>query len=375
MAIAALRVVMGQLPTDTYPALKVALRPSPRRSTCAASAALSLAASWFPEATPSAAAVAAATSRSLRRSCRRSVIRLVTGHGSNPTAAASALAVAVRQQPRTMATRAVALAAGRALLRDGRAIGSQPTQQSIARLALAIMAGRASPDVAAALIAVSKPRARPIARRTTCRSTCGAVARLPPAFVEPPDSSALTNCQVLGSDSYSPFLCADTSVCVIQPLLPPIPLAYTTGTLWQKPEDMRVVDALVDETRASQSAEFGIVALGDAVGQAAQNAVAAAWRVCPLTLERRLRQSAPLLHDLQQVSVVCTAWAHCVNQQGWPSTYIYLYNESGSKAELQRRYFDSKRQLLATDWLRCMTNSIRAPSLEVVVRGIAAFIP
>ncbi|CAE8637751.1 unnamed protein product [Polarella glacialis] len=74
-------------------------------------------------------------------------------------------------------------------------------------------------------------------------------------------------------------------------------------------------------------------------------------QLSPRSFESRLRHSAPLLQDLQQVAAVSQNWAHRANADGWPAAHNYLYQEPGSRGDLQQRYTDSMRTLLVKDWL------------------------
>ena len=96
----------------------------------------------------------------------------------------------------------------------------------------------------------------------------------------------------------------------------------------------------------------------------------------PRTFENRLRRSAPIFHDLQQVSAVSPVWAQRANIQGWPAAHAYLYQGPGTKAELRERYSVSKRQLVVTEWIRAYSNTfnVQQNGADVVSR-IAAFMP
>eukprot|EP00933_Yihiella_yeosuensis_P069295 TRINITY_DN7567_c3_g1_i1.p1 TRINITY_DN7567_c3_g1~~TRINITY_DN7567_c3_g1_i1.p1 ORF type:complete len:196 (-),score=34.01 TRINITY_DN7567_c3_g1_i1:59-646(-) len=75
-------------------------------------------------------------------------------------------------------------------------------------------------------------------------------------------------------------------------------------------------------------------------------------QISPRTFEYRLRRSAPMLQDLQQVAAVSADWKHRIESVGWAAAHRYLYQVPGTKLELQQRYTSSMAQLLVKDWLR-----------------------
>mmetsp|Transcript_91721 Transcript_91721/g.163247 ORF Transcript_91721/g.163247 Transcript_91721/m.163247 type:complete len:175 (+) Transcript_91721:40-564(+) len=74
-------------------------------------------------------------------------------------------------------------------------------------------------------------------------------------------------------------------------------------------------------------------------------------QLSPRTFESRLRVSAPILQDLQQVAAVSQTWSQRIERSGWPAAHAYLYQEPGTKDVLKERYTDSMRALLVKDWL------------------------
>mmetsp|Transcript_52774 Transcript_52774/g.109123 ORF Transcript_52774/g.109123 Transcript_52774/m.109123 type:complete len:166 (+) Transcript_52774:47-544(+) len=96
-----------------------------------------------------------------------------------------------------------------------------------------------------------------------------------------------------------------------------------------------------------------------------------ASKLSPRTFELRLRQSARLLQDLQQLSAVSPNLASRVDGVGWSATHEYLFQEPGSKAKLRRRYAESMRQLLLKTWLR----RCAAQEPEGLVAHIVSFVP
>lgn len=95
--------------------------------------------------------------------------------------------------------------------------------------------------------------------------------------------------------------------------------------------------------------------------------------ISPRTFESRLRHSAPILQDLQQVSAVSSGWAQHANKGGWPAAHAYLYQELGTKDELRQRYADSMRHLLVKDWI--LRPGHAQTGAESLVNRIVAFVP
>lgn len=102
--------------------------------------------------------------------------------------------------------------------------------------------------------------------------------------------------------------------------------------------------------------------------------------ISPRTFETRLRMSKLLFNDLGHAAAVSPTWAKHAENKGWPSTHAYLFQESGTKGQLQERYMHSMRRLLVKDFLQ----SCGAPppfSIDLqgngngVANHIAAFLP
>jgi len=265
-------------------------------------------------------AVASASSTSKRR---------------RPTVSAAALALAALQQPiGSEAATQLALAAGRAVLTIPG--GCQPRGRrhgaAVAPAALSVAAARMEPQVAAALAMAGAARLPPRFRRQRAVQVCS-----PRSRKQPP-------------------LCHDTTYRVVKQLLPPRPDVHDTSA-------------------EAQNVGHGIGSSGSMtnLGRAA---------LSPRTFETRLRQSAPILRNLQQVSAVSAFWARRVECDGWPAAHAYLYEEPGSCAELQQRYAASMQRLLVQDWVCCNlpTAPVAAPTVtsrtdlaEGIVGRIVAF--
>merc|ERR1712232_594800 len=118
------------------------------------------------------------------------------------------------------------------------------------------------------------------------------------------------------SEDAGATLCQDTSGRVFQQLLPPQPAIPSMEGMQHQGAKIQVGTWIQDPIRATLS---------------------------PRTFERRLRHSAPIFQDLQQVSAVSPVWARRADREGWPAAHAYLYQEPGTKGELRQRYSDSKR--------------------------------
>lgn len=94
-------------------------------------------------------------------------------------------------------------------------------------------------------------------------------------------------------------------------------------------------------------------------------------RLSPRSFEARLRSSAALLYDLQQASAVSQIFARRAEQRGWPAAHAYLYEEAGSKLNLQERYEDSMRRLLLCDRLQRTLFGLQQGSLRGIDTSIA----
>eukprot|EP00928_Gymnodinium_smaydae_P034797 TRINITY_DN24587_c0_g1_i1.p1 TRINITY_DN24587_c0_g1~~TRINITY_DN24587_c0_g1_i1.p1 ORF type:complete len:366 (-),score=46.05 TRINITY_DN24587_c0_g1_i1:169-1266(-) len=365
MAVAALRVAVGQLPPGTTQALVVALRPSPRGVQSAsppspeiAAAALRMAASWLPLGTPKAAALAVASSVRERPAAQVH---------SQPNNAIAALVVAAQQQPQAWQ---LAAATGRALLRERR------TDATLK--ALGVAAKQASPEVAAALKSLAGRVCRPSLRKppsagrraasslasTGCvrgassasaiTATCGWPHPLPQQTQKQQADGGLRSNhnqprshvreQLAVDQSFdAPVLCNDTSRRVIEILWPPRP-----GTRRHVPSTAQISST---STEADMSSA----------------------RISPRTFESRLREAGLILQDLQQVSAVSPTWAQRAEENGWPAAHAYLYQEVGTKSELRQRYKDSMHRLMVKDWLQ-RPEGVQI-SADGLVDHIAAFMP
>lgn len=348
-------------------ALRVAAAKHSTQSTSPGSAAtaVKVAVNWLPESTPEALALAVTTTLQLHGQSEEVVSDVFlessgadvtscsvwrrTQHGSiwlqRSATAAAALAVAAHQQPQgTFEGRGLAAAAGQALLQERRGV------------ALGLAAKQLSPDVAASLAAVTG-RVLHVAyiRRTgQQRHMTARHALLPPGLrgQELPRSQWGVPSGPLPQGgcrgAVPPVLCRDTSGRVIETLWPP-------KSAENKLADVRAWKE-ADETAAAEASRMPRSA-----------------SLSPRTFEMRLRQAAPILHDLQQVSAVSPTWAKLADQGGWPAAHNYLYREPGSKGELRRRYAASVQRLLVKDWMRRPDH--RQNWDEGLVSHIVAFMP
>lgn len=352
LAVAALRVVAGKRSTQST-------------SPGTAATAVKVAASWLPEGTPEALALAVTTrlhhqgqseevvsdgcsepsgadvtSRSVWRRTQRGAMWL-----QRSATAAAALAVAAHQQPLgTFEGRELAAAAGQALLQERRGV------------ALGLAAKQLGPDVASLAAVTGRVlHVAYIRRAGQQRQTAALQALLPPrlrglelprpqwgARSGPHLCTLQDGCRgAVGPASLGPWartplqilapglavLCRDTSGRVIETLWPP----------------KSAENKLADDRAWKEADETAAAEVSRMPGSAS---------LSPRTFERRLRQAAPILHDLQQVSAVSPTWAQLADEGGWPAAHDYLYREPGSKGELRRRYAASVQRLLVKDWMR-----------------------
>jgi len=211
--------------------------------------------------------------------------------------AAAALAVAVQRQPHgTFEARELAVAAGQALLQERRGA------------ALGVAARQLGPDSAAPLAAA--------AGRVLLLATGGSGRMFLPGSIDRVHFRRHRQQPWHGGRRAegldTTVLCHDTVARVIEALWPPLfAPAPRLGAAWP----------------ASTSL------------------------LSPRTFETRLRSTARVLRDLQQVSAVSPAMAKHANHGGWPATHAYLYQESGTKGELRHRYAASVQRLLVRDRL------------------------
>jgi len=410
MAIAALRVALGELPPGTAHALAVALRPSPRATSQAshqpgmAAAALQVAAGWLPHGTPKAAALAAAKGLS-QPGCRvpcpadaeRSVAKTSTSLASSAggadavvpravwalrsTTAAAALAVAAQHQPHgTSEARELAVAAGSAFLRDLRGTTWQRNTPSAAAVALAVAMGRLGGDMAAALAAAVRrpasrvrgaPRAAPSNTGGDVAAANGGCPRLrevPRGTHTDAEAGTAAPARLVGAEGAPgdvfPHLCQDTSCRVIEQLWP----SFTSEA------------SVLTQRERSGPASRACNSMGSRASFGRFSAPG--LLISPRTFESRLRQSMTILQDLQQVSAVSPVWARRADRDGWPATHAYLYQEPGTKSDLRERYCTSMRQLIVKDWLRQGFLGVHGRAAPAVAGGaeslasrIVAFMP
>uniref|UniRef100_A0A7S4Q3N6 Uncharacterized protein n=1 Tax=Alexandrium monilatum TaxID=311494 RepID=A0A7S4Q3N6_9DINO len=345
-SVAALRVAVGQLSPRTTQALSVALHQPSRSS---AWAAVCLAASWLPAGTPEALALAAAAGRLRRQSRPESAAEGGSGpreggrhalpgdralradaparpHVERPRIAAAALGVAAKQLDREMAALLAAAIGSFRCFADAdlpEKHGCGWIRCSAARSAAAAKASSAAgPHTAASLGFYSRPWQ--FLRQVPSQGYL---------HVRGQSAVGLDEARRGWAGASSPSLCHDTSVRVME-------------TLWPHAADVPVASPGGGPPPAS---------------------------LTPRTFESRLRHSAPLLQDLQQVSAVSPVWARHADQGGWPAAHAYLYQELGTKDQLRQRYSDSMRQLLLKDWI--LRAGHAQAGAESLVSRIIAFMP
>lgn len=258
----------------------------------------------------------------------------------------AALAVAAQQQPPgTLAASALAAAAGRAFLRISE---DAPSRQSRARSAsehtfadaLAVAAHqqpRGTPAATAMAAAAGRAflRASAGSARPRARSACSE------RVVLSTTGHRQVSCGPASQTSSLPYLCADTSNLIF-------------GALWS----------------VQQPAHGG--------QQALSSGLSGCTNVSPRTLDTRLRVSKHLFGDLSRVSAVSPTWCQRVDRDGWSSTHAYLFQEAGSKVQLQERYSHSMRRLAVQDWLGFAQAAPASENLrgnDDVISRIVTFLP
>lgn len=288
--------------------------------------ALALAAQQQPQGTIAASVLSAAAGRAFLRIQRARPSKSCSKSSPARSDLVNALAVAANQQPYgTRAASALAAASGRAFLRISRRL---PSKQHRARSAsshiladaLAVAARQQPPGTLSASVLAAA------AGRSFLRASKGTVV-------------AKHCCPKQRKRSSIPKLCDDAS-------------GHIFGQLWP------------------------VQRLAHGVHQAHCDNLPAGMIISPRTIETRLRQSKPIFGDLGRVSAVSSSWCQHVDRDGWPSTHAYLFQEPGSKLQLQERYTHSMRRLMAKDWLQL--SSTGAPGLELrreedLVSHIVAF--
>eukprot|EP00929_Paragymnodinium_shiwhaense_P053603 TRINITY_DN26845_c0_g1_i2.p1 TRINITY_DN26845_c0_g1~~TRINITY_DN26845_c0_g1_i2.p1 ORF type:complete len:264 (-),score=61.27 TRINITY_DN26845_c0_g1_i2:177-968(-) len=170
------------------------------------------------------------------------------------------------------------------------------------------------------------------------------------------------------SSSSNTALCPDTSAQVVQ-LLWPSPYAATATAAAARHAGVGRVAQVPPVQRS------GAIVLQQAYSSGSRGGLS------PRVFESRLRQSAPMLKDMHRVSAVCASWSARVEQNGWPAAHEYLYQEPGTKRQLQQRYLASARQLQVKEWFQQrLPPPIAAAAavqsgrlLEVAVPHVAAF--
>lgn len=318
MAVPALRIALGQLPPGSVPALAAVLRPEALIARRSCATALAVAATHQLQGTPAGSVLAAAAGRAFLRVSRHAPPR------QNATLT-DALALAARQQPQgTLSAKALAAASGRAFLRMSGGF-TQLRARAVAGSALALAAGRLSPECAAAIAPASRQQLACFRRRR--KSPPSSLPARSPR--EPPKQQ-----------SSLPNLCQDTSNCIF-------------GQLWPAKH---------------------VSPLERCSGQPEPAAIS------PRTFETRLRMSKPLFSDLGRVAAVSPTWAQHAERDGWPSTHAYLFQEPGTKWQLQERYSHSIKRLRVKDWLQdCGSQAPFSVELQGdqdgVMSRIVAFLP
>lgn len=250
----------------------------------------------------------------------------------------AALAVAAQQQPPgTLAASALAAAAGRAFLRISE---DAPSRQRRAR-----SASEHTFADALAVAAHQQPRGTPAAK-VMAAAAGRAFLRASAGSARPRARSACSERVVLSTTRHRqvsslPYLCADTSNLIF-------------GALWP----------------VQQPAHGG--------QQALSSGLSGCTNVSPRTLDTRLRVSKHLFGDLSRVSAVSPTWCQRVDRDGWSSTHAYLFQEAGSKVQLQERYSHSMRRLAVQDWLGFAQAAAASENLrgnDDVISRIVTFLP
>jgi len=291
--------------------------------------ALALAAQQQPQGTLAASVLSAAAGRAFLR-VRRESPRVTR---QAPLLARSdlvnALAVAAQQQPHgTPAASALqhqARSPSEHTLVNALAVAAQQQPRgTLAATVLAAAAGRA-------FLRTSAECSRPRAKSACSEMDEHSVVSANQGFAG----------QRASSRSSLPRLCDDTS-------------GYIFGQLWP------------------------VQQIADRVQQASSSGLPIDTIISPQALESRLRLSKPIFGDLSRVSAVSPSWCQRVERDGWSSTHAYLFQEPGTKGQLQARYSHSMRRLMVKDWLQlcgaAAVTSVDLRSDDNIVSRIDAFL-
>jgi len=308
--------------------------------------ALALAAQQQPQGTLAASVLSAAAGRAFLRVRRESPRVTRQAPSLARSDLVNALAVAAQQQPHgTPAASALAAAAGRAFLRISRrssrqhqarspsehtlvnALAVAAQQQPRGTLAATVLAAAAGRAFLRTSVECSRPRAKSPCSEMDEHSVVSANEGF--AGQRPSSRSSL------------PRLCDDTS-------------GYIFGQLWP------------------------VQQIADRVQQASSSGLPIDTIISPQALESRLRLSKPIFGDLSRVSAVSPSWCQRVERDGWSSTHAYLFQEPGTKGQLQARYSHSMRRLMVKDWLQlcgaAAVTSVDLRSDDNIVSRIDAFL-
>jgi len=286
------------------------------------------------------------------------VLRPATPRSPVPLTSAlvDALAVAARQQPRgTPAASALAAASGRAFLRISRCAPSRQNRARKCTLDALAVAARQQPrgTVAAQVLAAASGRA-------FLRASAGFPR---PRRSSPVEPTSLDQ-QVAGSGSepaHSSLLSEGSGLAIYQATH-----AFLGSPGQQQPEQGSA-PRLCQDTSVHAIGKLWPAQQAEAV-------------ISPRTFETRLRHSKQIFNDLSRVSAVSPTWAQHAARDGWPSAHAYLFQEAGTKCQLQARYNYSMQKLLVKDWLEvCGTEAPFHVDLQGdsdgVVSRIVAFLP
>eukprot|EP00747_Dinoflagellata_sp_TGD_P168740 gnl/TRDRNA2_/TRDRNA2_195859_c0_seq1.p1 gnl/TRDRNA2_/TRDRNA2_195859_c0~~gnl/TRDRNA2_/TRDRNA2_195859_c0_seq1.p1 ORF type:complete len:160 (+),score=18.04 gnl/TRDRNA2_/TRDRNA2_195859_c0_seq1:104-583(+) len=77
-----------------------------------------------------------------------------------------------------------------------------------------------------------------------------------------------------------------------------------------------------------------------------------ASRLCPHTFEQRLRATGPMIRAIAGAARVSPTWRRHVEAHAWTAVAEFLYARPAKKADLQKWYGTSMRELLTKDWLQ-----------------------
>jgi len=291
------------------------------------------------------------------------VLRPATPRSPVPLTSAlvDALAVAARQQPRgTPAASALAAASGRAFLRISRCAPSRQNRARKCTLDALAVAARQQPrgTVAAQVLAAASGRAFLRASAGFPRSR-----RSSPVETASLDQHSLGTGSGVGSEpARSSFLAVGSGVATNEAIH-----AFLGSPGQQQQPERGSAPRLCQDTSVHAIGKLWPAQQAEAV-------------ISPRTFETRLRHSKQIFNDLSRVSAVSPTWAQHAARDGWPSAHAYLFQEEGTKCQLQARYNYSMQKLLVKDWLEvCGTEAPFHVDLQGdsdgVVSRIVAFLP